>query len=153
MSWVPVTVDGQQRQEVEWFYNTTGTSWTEFGSYLPDPRLGTYFDIGLSGGPITAIPQGTAFLYQFGVASKTPVPNWSVWLLDPSFEYHGSWRVMEHASVVQGDSSYWKFRYRWGGLPYDGVTAEANSIDPTIPPDAVKFVYSGGSLKNFSPLW
>ncbi len=91
MSWEPVTVDGQPRQIVYWYYNTTGTPWTQFGSYLPDPRLGTYFDIGLSGGPASTIPQGTAFLYQFGVASKTPVPGWSVFLVNPSFKYQGSW--------------------------------------------------------------
>src|SRR5213080_5111001 len=126
MSWEPVTVDGQPRQIVYWYYNTTGTPWTQFGSYLPDPRLGTYFDIGLSGGPASTIHHGTAFLYQFGVASKTPVPGWSVFLVNPSFKYQGTWRIMERANIVQGESSFWKFRYRWGGLPYEGVTAKAN---------------------------
>src|SRR5205807_1730599 len=32
MSWEPVTVDGQPRQIVYWYYNTTGTPWTQFGS-------------------------------------------------------------------------------------------------------------------------
>jgi hypothetical protein len=153
MSWVPVTVNGQSRQAVYWDYNTTGTSWTQFGSYLPDLRLGTYFDIGTTGGPATTVPQGTTLLSQFGVASKIPVSGWSALLLDPSFYYQGTWRVMEHANVVQGDYSFWKFRYRWGGLPYDGVTARANQIDPTMPPDMVEFSYTGGTLKNFGPLW
>jgi hypothetical protein len=153
MSWEPVTVNGQSRQAVNWYYNTTGTPWTPFGSYLPDPRLGTYFDIGLSGGPTSTAPQGTALLYQFGVASKTPVSGWSVLFLNPSFKYQSSWRIMERANIVQGESSFWKFRYRWGGLPYEGVTARANLIDPTIPPDMVEFSYTGGTLKNYAPLW
>src|SRR6266516_614720 len=90
---------------------------------FPDPRLGTYFDIGLSGGPASTIPQGSAFLYQFGVASKTPVSGWSVSMFYPSFQYHGSWLAMESANIVQGDFSYWKVNYRWGGRPYPGVTA------------------------------
>lgn len=153
MNWEPMTMDGQTRPGVNWYYNTTGTRWTLFGSYLPDPRLGTYFDIGLSGGPASTIPQGSALLYQFGVASKTPVSGWTATLADPSFEFQGSWRVMERANIVQGDYSYWKVRYRWGGMPYGGVTARANLIDKSVPPDMVYFSYTGGTLANFTPLW
>ena len=153
MQWEPVTVDGLPRSMVNWYYNTTGVTWTKFGSYLPDRRLGTYFDIGLSGGPASEIPEGSAFLYQFGVASKLPVPGWSATLFYPSFEYQGSWRTMERANIVQGDFSYWKVNYRWGGEPYPGVTARANLIDPTLPPGIVKFSYTGGTMKDFTPLW
>jgi hypothetical protein len=153
MDWEQMTIGGETREGVNWYYNTTGTPWTLFGSYLPDPRLGTYFDIGLSGGQASTIPEGSALLYQFGVASKIHVSGWSVLLIDPSFEFQGSWRVMERANVVQGDYSYWKVRYRWGGMPYDGVTARANLIDKTIPPGVVEFSYTGGTLTNFTPLW
>jgi hypothetical protein len=153
MQWEPVTVDGQPRSLVNWYYNTTGVAWTRFGSYLPDRRLGTYFDIGLSGGPASEIPQGSAFLYQFGVASKLPVSGWSVSLFYPSFQYQGSWRPMERANIVQGDFSYWKVNYRWGGRPYPGVTARANLLDSSIPADIVKFSYTGGTMKDFTPLW
>jgi len=153
MMWEPVTVNSQPRQVVNWYYNTTGVPWTLYGSYLPDPRLGTYFDIGLSGGPASTIPQGSAFLYQFGVASKTPVSGWSVSMFYPSFQYHGSWRAMESASIVQGDFSYWKGNYRWGGRPYPGVTAAANLLDSSLPVDTVTFSYTGGTMKDFTPLW
>ena len=153
MKWEPVTVDGLPRSIVNWYYNTTGVSWTKFGSYLPDRRLGTYFDIGLSGGPASEIPEGSAFLYQFGVASKLPVQGWSVSLFYPSFEYQGSWRTMERANIVQGDFSYWKVSYRWGGKPYRGVTARANLIDSTLPTGIVKFSYTGGIMRDFTPLW
>jgi len=153
MNWTSASVNGQPQGEVCWYYNTSGTSWTQYGSYVPDQRLGTYFDIGLSGGPLATVPEGTALLSQFGVASKTPVSGWNVTFLDPSFVDQGAWRVMEHAGVVQGDYSYWKVRYRWGGLPYHGVTAKANLTDPTIPPGVVEFSYTGGTLKNFAPLW
>jgi hypothetical protein len=124
-----------------------------YGSYLPDPRLGTYFDIGLSGGPASTIPQGSAFLYQFGVASKTPVSGWSVSMFYPSFQFHGSWRAMESANTVQGDFSYWKVNYRWGGRPYPGVTAKANLQDSSIPVDILTFSYTGGTMQDFTPLW
>jgi hypothetical protein len=153
MMWEPITVDGQPRQVVNWYYNTTGTPGTLYGSYLPDPRLGTYFDIGLSGGPASTIPQGSAFLYQFGVASKMPVSGWSASLLYPSFQYKGSWRAMERANIVQGDFSYWKVNYRWGGRPYPGVTARANLLDSTVAPDIVEFSFTGRTLMNFTPLW
>jgi hypothetical protein len=153
MQWEPVTVDGQPRSLVNWYYNTTGVPWTKFGSYLPDRRLGTYFDIGLSGGPASEIPEGSAFLYQFGVASKLPVAGWSVSLFYPSFQYQGSWRTMERANIVQGDFSYWKVNYRWGGRPYPGVTARANLLDSSVPADIVKFSYTGGTMKDFTPLW
>jgi len=153
MKWEPVTVDGQQRSLVNWYYNTTGVGWTKFGSYLPDRRLGTYFDIGLSGGPASEIPQGSAFLYQFGVASKVPVSGWNASLLYPSFQYQGSWRMMERANIVQGDFSYWKVNYRWGGRPYPGVTARASLLDSSFPVGTVTFSYNGGTMKNFTPLW
>ncbi len=153
MDWEPMMVGGETRAEVNWYYNTTGIPWTLFGSYLPDPRLGTYFDIGLSGGPASTIPEGSALLSQFGVASKIPVSGWTAVLTDPSFKYQGTWRIMEHANVVQGDYSYWKVRYRWGGMPYHGVTARANSNDQTIPAGEVELSNTGGILKNFIPLW
>jgi hypothetical protein len=154
MNWTSITVNGVPPGEVHWYYNTTGTPWTQYGSYMPDRRLGTYFDIGLSGFPPMTVPQESTFLSQFGVASKTPLLGWSVLLQDPAFQFsNGTWHIMEHANVVQGDYSYWKFRFRWGGLPYDGVTAKANLIDPTMPPDMVEFSYTGGTLKNFAPLW
>lgn len=153
MMWEPISVDGQPRSIVNWYYNTTGLAWTKFGSFLPDPRLGTYFDIGLSGGPASEIPEGSAFLYQFGVASKLPVSGWSVTMFYPSFQYQGSWRMMERANIVQGDFSYWKGNYRWGGRPYPGVIARASLIDSTLPADLVEFSYAGGILKNFTPLW
>ena len=154
MNWTTTTVNGVSRGVVNWYYNTTGTPWTLYGRYMPDRRLGTYFDIGLSGGPVSTVPQGTTLLSQFGVASKTRVSGWSALLLDPSFQLpNGTRHDMEHANAIQGDYSFWKFRYRWGGLPYPGVTARANTIDPTTPPDMVEFSYTGGTLRNFSPLW
>jgi len=71
----------------------------------------------------------------------------------PSFQYHGSWRAMESASIVQGDFSYWKGNYRWGGRPYQGVTATANLLDSSLPVDTVTFSYTGGTMKDFTPLW
>src|SRR5438132_12057332 len=118
MMWEPVTVNSQPRQVVNWYYNTTGVPWTLYGSYLPDPRLGTYFDIGLSGGPASEIPQGSALLYQFGVASKLPVPGWSVSLLYPSFQYQGSWRTLERTNSVQGYFSYWMVNFTRGVRSY-----------------------------------
>ncbi len=153
MNWEPVTVDGQPRSIVSWYYNTTGVAWTKFGSFLPDRRLGTYFDIGLSGGPASEIPQGSAFLYQFGVGSKLPVSGWSVSLFNPSFQYQGTWRTMEKANIVQGDFSYWKVNYRWGGRPYPGVSARANLLDSSVPVDIVTFSYTGGTMRDFTPLW
>ncbi|TMI26210.1 hypothetical protein E6H24_03355 [Candidatus Bathyarchaeota archaeon] len=153
MNWEPVTVDGQPRSIVGWYYNTTGVAWTKFGSFLPDRRLGTYFDIGLSGGPASEIPQGSAFLYQFGVGSKLLVSGWSVSLFNPSFQYQGTWRTMEKANVVQGDFSYWKVNYRWGGRPYPGVTARVNLLDSSVPVDTLTFSYTGGTMRDFTPLW
>src|SRR5260370_41676435 len=57
------------------------------------------------------------------------------------------------ANIVQGDFSYWKVNYRWGGRPYPGVTAKANLIDSSLPPDIVEFSYTGGTMKDFTPLW
>lgn len=155
MSWVPQTVNGLPREAVHWYYNTSRTAWKEYGSYLPDRRLGTYFDIGLSGGPVMTVPQGTTLLSQFGVASKTPVSGWHVLFIDPSFQYQGNWRIWDHASMIQGNFSFWKFRYRWGGMPYAGVTTKTNLTDPTIPRDTVEFSSNGGSatLRDFAPLW
>ena len=136
-----------------WYYNTTGVPWTRFGSFTPDFREGRYFDIGIPGGVPVNVPQGMAIFYQFGVASKFPVPGWSVLLLYPSFQYQGSWRIMERANVIQGDFSYWKYEYRWGGAPYPGVTARANLLDPSMPTGIAEFSYTGGTLRDYSPLW
>src|SRR6266700_825849 len=145
--------------QVNWYYNTTNASWQRLGSFIPDYREGPYFDIGSVGtgglGKENAnIPQKYAYFYQFGVASKTPVPGWTVQLLYSSFKYQGSWRMMERANIIQGDVSYWKAAYRWGGRPYSGVAARANAMDSTIKPGILEFSYTGaGILKNNTPLW
>jgi len=145
MMWEPVTINGQSLYEANWYYNTTSTPWTRYGSFIPDFREGHYFDIGLPGG-------GTYF-YQFGIGSKTPVSGWKIRLLFPSFQYQGSWMRMERANIIQGDRSFWKANYRWGGEPYTGVTATANLNDPSVPPGIVEFAYTGATLADFTPLW
>lgn len=143
-----------QSGRVNWYYNTTGVPWRHFGSFTPDFREGKYFDIGVVGGlaPVN-IPQSRAYFFQFGVASKYPVQHWSVRLLHPSFQYQGAWRIMEKAATIQGDVSYWKANYRWGGQPYNGVTARTTLSDPSIPPQVVEFSYTGGLIRDNVPLW
>ena len=153
MMWEPITTNGQTLYQANWYYNTTNVPWTRFGSFLPDFREGPYFDIGIPGGVPTNLPQGTTYFYQFGVASKIPVSGWRVLLLYPSFQYQGSWRVMERANIIQGDYSFWKAEYRWGGEPYEGVTAQANLTDPNIPPGTAYFNYDGRTMRDNAPLW
>lgn len=157
MMWEPSTASPLGSQ-VNWYYNTTSVPWQKFGEFIPDYREGAYFDIGSegTGGVVSGnpnIPQKFAYFFQFGVASKTPVHDWTVQLLYPSFQYQGSWRLMERASAIQGDVSYWKGAYRWGGRPYPGVTALANALDSTVKPDVLELSYTGGSLEDNSPLW
>ncbi|TMI28722.1 hypothetical protein E6H30_00515 [Candidatus Bathyarchaeota archaeon] len=137
----------------DWYYNYTGQPWTKFGSFVPDFREGHYFDIGVVG--FGSYPWAYAFFYQFGVASKTPVPGWSVQLLCPSFVHpDGSWRLMERANIIQGWHSYWKANYRWGGQPYNGVSALANANDETIPLGIIQLSYVGtGVLQDKTVLW
>jgi hypothetical protein len=143
----------QPNWHADWYYNYTGQPWTKFGSFVPDFREGHYFDIGVVGGG--NYPWAYAFFYQFGVASKTPVPGWSAQLLYPSFVHpDGSWRLMERANIIQGWHSYWKANYRWGGQPYNEVSALANANDETIPLGVLQLSYIGtGSLKDKTVLW
>ena len=152
MMWEPSSASPLGSQ-VNWYYNTTSIHWQRFGSFIPDYREGAYFDIGVVGTGNANLPQRLAYFYQFGVASKIPVPGWTVQLLYPSFEYQGSWRLMERANIIQGDFSYWKAAYRWGGRPYPGVTARANDLDQSIGPNIFELSYTGGTLKNNTPLW
>ncbi len=137
----------------DWYYNYTGQPWTQFGSFVPDFREGPYFDIGLVG--VGNYPSAYAFFYQFGVASKTPVPDWSVQLLYPSFvDPNGSWRLMERANIIQGWHSYWKANYRWGGEPYNGISARSSANDKTLPAGILQLTYSGiGTLSEKTVLW
>jgi len=138
---------------VNWYYNYTELPWQKFGSFAPDWREGIYFDIGVIGPGGGNDPYRDTYFFQFGVASKTPFPGWEVLLKDPSFQFEGAWRVMEKAAVIQGDFSYWKVAYRWGGAPYPGVEARANALDPSFPPNSVEFVHTGGHLDTNTPLW
>src|SRR3989442_12153813 len=117
---------------VNWYYNYTGIPWQKYGSFTPDFREGRYFDIGVVLGGRGNPPYQDAFFYQFGVSSKVPVSGWTVRLLYPSFMYQGVWRLMEKARTIQGDHSYWKANYRWGGYPYLGVWAKGNALDSSI---------------------
>ncbi len=139
--------------KVNWYYNHTGVPWQRFGTFTPDWREGTYFDIGVVGSGHGNDPYHDAYFFQFGVASKTPVADWHVLLLYPSFQFQGSWRLMEKAAVIQGDLSYWKVAYRWGGAAYPGVTARARALDNSLPSNMVEFVNSGGFVRNSTPLW
>ncbi len=152
MMWEPST-QSPLNSQVNWYYNTTGVSWQRFGSFIPDYREGPYFDIGVVGLANANLPQEAAYFYQFGVASKIPVQGWSILLLYPSFQFQGSWRLMERANIVQGDFSYWKAAYRWGGRPYPGVTAQANALNLSFEKNILELSYTGGTLKNTTPLW
>ncbi len=139
--------------QANWYYNYTGVPWQKLGGFTPDFREAPYFDIGVIGPGHGQDFNLDTYFFQFGVGSKSPVTGWSVQLLDPSFQLQGSWRVMEKAAVIQGDLSFWKGAYRWGGAPYPGVTAQANALDASFPKHSVEFSYTGGTLKNNTPLW
>ena len=128
---------------VNWYYNYTGIPWQKYGSFTPDFREGRYFDIGVVLGGRGNPPYQDAFFYQFGVSSKVPVSGWTLRLLYPSFMYQGVWRLMEKARTIQGDHSYWKANYRWGGYPYLGVWAKGNALDSSIDKNVVEFSYTG----------
>ncbi len=127
--------------------------WQKLGGFTPDSREAPYFDIGVIGPGHGQDFNLDTYFFQFGVGSKSPVTGWSVQLIDPSFQYQGYWRVMEKAAVIQGNLSFWKGAYRWGGAPYPGVTAQSNALDASFPMDSVEFSYTGGTLKNNTPLW
>jgi hypothetical protein len=153
--YLKITWGGQRpNYHADWFYNYTGHPWTKFGSFVPDFREAPYFDIGVEGAgnfPCTCV-----YFYQFGVASKMPVPGWSVQLLYPSFvnPQSGTWQQMEHASIIQGWHSYWKGNYRWGGDPYNKVTAQSNENDKSLPVGVLQLTYSGGeTLQDHTVLW
>ncbi len=154
MMWEPSST-GLLRSQVNWYYNTTALGWQRFASFVPDFREGPYFDIGVVGccGAGKNTPQKYAYFFQFGVASKTRVPGWSVLLMYPSFQYQGAWRLMEKANSIQGDFSFWKANYRWGGQSYPGVTALAKDLDPSFKAGILELSYTGGSLKDNTPLW
>ena len=139
--------------QANWYYNYTGVPWQKLGGLTPDFREAPYFDIGVIGPGHGQDFNLDTYFFQFGVGSKSPVTGWSVQFLDPSFQLQGSWRLMEKAAVIQGDLSFWKTAYRWGGAPYPGVTAQANALDASFPKDSVEFSYTGGTLKNNTPLW
>jgi len=60
---------------------------------------------------------------------------------------------MEKAGIVQGDLSFWKGAFRWGGSPYIGVTAKASYQDPSMEKGVVEFSYTGDSMTTYTPLW
>lgn len=91
--------------------------------------------------------------FQFGASNKPPVLGWTIVLLYPSFQDEESWRLMEKAAVIQGDLSYWKAAYRWGGAPYHGVTATSRALDSSFPNNTVEFSHTGGLLTTNTVLW
>ena len=61
---------------------------------------------------------------------------------------------MERANIIQGWHSYWKANYRWGGEPYNGVSAQANASDNTVSIGILQLTYSGtGTLPEKTVLW
>jgi hypothetical protein len=61
---------------------------------------------------------------------------------------------MERANIIQGWHSFWKGSYRWGGEPYNGVSAQANANYQTLPVGILQLTYSGtGTLPDKSILW
>jgi hypothetical protein len=135
-----------------WYYNTTGVAWQKFGSFKPDFREGQYFDIGVEGGTVN-LPQGAVYFHQFGVASKIPVRGWTIQLIHPMYEDQGVWHVIEKARTIQGDLSYWKGNYRWGGMPYYGVSVQTNFTETSLSTYVVQFSFTGRTVKNNALLW
>lgn len=92
--------------------------------------------------------------FQFGAVSSEAINNnyWSVDLREPRFLTQTGWKSVDIAWSVEGDISYLDNDWRWGGVPYFGVSAQY-FLNPLENPYEVCFSYGGQTLHSGVILW
>jgi hypothetical protein len=139
MQWMGRTLD--------WFYSA-GTKVRQVASFRAPGQENPGFDAGWLGLSSTPSPGGYPF-FQFGVMSAFPIgrSGWRLVVSCPAIIKNSTWRCIDHAGLVQGDNSYWKFIWRWGEN-YPGVGATTTKDAKTI-----VFQYSQVSVHDFQSAW
>ncbi len=92
--------------------------------------------------------------FQFGVISSQIIASsdWSVRVKDPKVLRQDGWRIVDTTWSTQGDISYIDYDWKWGGEPYDGVSALYPLSQPEKPYELV-FFYNGQTLPPGTILW
>jgi hypothetical protein len=94
------------------------------------------------------------YYFQFGVVSSGMIADshWSVDLREPRIMRDSGWSLVDTAWSTQGDISYLDYDWKWGGAPYEGVSAEYLN-HPFESPYEVVFFYDGETLPRGTILW
>lgn len=134
---------------VSWYYGKDLRSLQTFASFNPPDLENPAFNVGVLKGILSNRPTGSAYFFQFGIASRYPIGHggWSVRFDHPSYILDGSWSFVPHAQSIQGASSYWKVLWRWGES-YDRVGVLAQTANASV-----TFQYSDSTLTGFQDLW
>ncbi len=136
-----------ENRTLSWFYSS-GSEVRLIASFQAPRQENPGFDAGWLGPSFTPSQGGTPF-FQFGVMSAFPIghPGWRVTVSCPSMEVGSTWRCIDHAGIVQGDNSYWKFIWRWGEN-YPDVGAATSPKTKTM-----TFQYSQVPVQDFQTAW
>jgi hypothetical protein len=134
---------------VSWYYGEDLRSLQTFASFNPPGLENPAFNVGVLKGILSNGPTGSAYFFQFGIASRYPIGQggWRVKFDHPSYLLDGSWTSVPHAQSIQGAVSYWKVLWRWGES-YDRVGVFAEPATPSV-----TFQYSDSTLTSFQDLW
>jgi hypothetical protein len=95
-----------------------------------------------------------AFYFQFGVISSQIIADnhWTADLKEPRILRNSGWSPVETAWSTQGDICYLDYDWKWGGAPYEGVSARYLG-HPLMNPNEVMFFYNGETLPRGTILW
>lgn len=95
-----------------------------------------------------------AFYFQFGVISSRIIADdhWTADLKEPRILRNSGWSLVETAWSTQGDISYLDYDWKWGGVPYEGVSAKYLNQQLENPHE-VMFFYNGETLPRGTILW
>jgi hypothetical protein len=95
-----------------------------------------------------------AYFFQFGVISNMVIGDnhWSAHLANPRILRKNRWTHVETAFTIQGDISYLDEDWKWGGTPYEGVSAQYYQ-NPLQNPYEVIFHHTGHTLPPGTVLW
>jgi hypothetical protein len=97
-------------RNVSWYYGRNKTEFESFAALRAPNLKNAYFNIGELKGIVGNRPTGSAYFFQFGIASNYSIGHsgWRVTLDHPSYLFENTWTSVRYTESVQGGSSYWK---------------------------------------------
>lgn len=134
-----------------WLYSYDGNTWMQYDSFTPPPTFKQVFYLGTTGIFPYGYPYFTAYFYQFGMWSQSPIgckPSVNVEIQNPSYYQSGNWHTVAQAESMQGLYTYYDY-----GWTLSDTSAQVNAQVPQPSPQVTFLTTCFRPLADNTILW